>query len=431
MKLLRDKYQSRFIVYDNEAYNLPLDVIYYIESSWNYKLNNYVYSHQEDIAKLLRTKLADVFPYHLEIVSRQQFQNPIIQERIQNLHPEIPNIQFSNLVLPNAKEEDLKYRQEVTLRLENPNREFETSFICRVAPNKDEDTFAFYAIDISLCSEIFVTTILQDFVADLTQYNIKAVKDGVEYTQVIEEKCLSPRFAPQNVTNQEKSQGFDWKGVVTKIIAASISPFIGAAGSVIQSAPSFGGRLSKKNLNEIDPKVAQRIHDIQRILAAHQEQYGVNAFLDELGSKLIEELQNPIPESVSSLVIDEYKLILSEYKKEIDLNPIEKTVYIFFLQHLDGIRLKEISDYKREIKHIYFHVATRDDLEKMNKTVDDIVDPLKNRLNEAMSKLNSKICKELAPKIADIYRIKGKRGGLYRIHLDKSKIHISNRLIYK
>ena len=191
MKLLRDKYQSRFIVYDNEAYNLPLDVIYYIESSWNYKLNNYVYSHQEDIAKLLRTKLADVFPYRLEIVSRQQFQNPIIQERIQNLHPEIPNIQFSNLVLPNAKEEDLKYRQEVTLRLENPNREFETSFICRVAPNKDEDTFAFYAIDISLCSEIFVTTILQDFVADLTQYNIKAVKDGVEYSYYVESTSKS------------------------------------------------------------------------------------------------------------------------------------------------------------------------------------------------------------------------------------------------
>lgn len=427
MKLLRNTYYSRLITYENEAYNLPLDVIYYIESSWNYKLNNYVYSHQEDIAKLLRTKLADVFPYRLEIVSRKQFQNPIIQERIQHLHPEAPNIQFSNLVLPNAKEKDLKYQQEVTSRLENPNREFETSFICRVAPNKDEDTFGFYAIDVSLCSEVLVTTILHDYVADLTQYNIKAVNGGVDYVQAIEEKHLSPRFAPNKATNQEKSQGFDWKGVVTKIITASVSSLVFSAGALFQSIPSFLGHLSENDVNDIDPQTAQRIQDIQRILAAHQEQYGVNAFLEELGSKVIAELQKPVTKQISSLVIDaknNYNPLLLEYNKKIELDPVKKTIYIFFLQHLEGIRLKDRPAYYQEFRQIYLNVVKTGEMNNIDKTLDAIVNLESNRFNEELSRINKEINKELAPKMADMYRIKGKRGDLYRIHLDKSKIHL-------
>lgn len=427
MKLLRNTYYSRLITYENEAYNLPLDVIYYIESSWNYKLNNYVYSHQEDIAKLLRTKLADVFPYRLEIVSRKQFQNPIIQERIQHLHPEAPNIQFSNLVPPNAKEKDLKYQQEVTSRLENPNREFETSFICRVAPNKDEDTFGFYAIDVSLCSEVLVTTILHDYVADLTQYNIKAVNGGVDYVQAIEEKHLSPRFAPNKATNQEKSQGFDWKGVVTKIITASVSSLVFSAGALFQSIPSFLGHLSENDVNDIDPQTAQRIQDIQRILAAHQEQYGVNAFLEELGSKVIAELQKPVTKQISSLVIDaknNYNPLLLEYNKKIELDPVKKTIYIFFLQHLEGIRLKDRPAYYQEFRQIYLNVVKTGEMNNIDKTLDAIVNLESNRFNEELSRINKEINKELAPKMADMYRIKGKRGDLYRIHLDKSKIHL-------
>lgn len=427
MKLLRDKYLSRFIVYDNESYNLPLDVIYYIESSWNYKLNNYVYSHREDIAQLLRTKFADIFPYRLEIISRKQFHNPIIQERIQSLHPEAPNIQFSNIVLPDAKEEYLKYQQEVTSRLENPNREFETSFICRVAPNKDEDTFGFYAIDISLCSEIFVTTILQDYIAELTQYNIKAINEGIDYTQAIEEKHLSPRFAPNKATNQEKSQGFDWKGVVTKIITASVSSLVFSAGALFQSVPSFLGHLSENNVNDIDPQTAQRIQDIQRILAAHQEQYGVNAFLEELGSKVIAELQKPVTKQISSLVIDaknNYNPLLLEYNKKIELDPVKKTIYIFFLQHLEGIRLKDRPAYYQEFRQIYLNVVKTGEMNNIDKTLDAIVNLESNRFNEELSRINKEINKELAPKMADMYRIKGKRGDLYRIHLDKSKIHL-------
>ena len=104
MKLLRKTYLSRLIDFDCEAYNLPLDAIYYVESPWNYRLNNYVYSHQQLITDLLKSRLGGVFPYRLEIISANQFRDSVIQQQLQHLHPETPNIDFSTLPTLNAQQ---------------------------------------------------------------------------------------------------------------------------------------------------------------------------------------------------------------------------------------------------------------------------------------------------------------------------------------
>jgi hypothetical protein len=215
--------------------------------------------------------------------------------------------------------------------------------------------------------------------------------------------------------------------VVTKIITASVSSLVFSAGALFQSVPSFLGHLAENNVNDIDPQTAQRIQDIQRILAAHQEQYGVNAFLEELGSKVIAELQKPVTKQISSLVIDaknNYNPLLLEYNKKIELDPVKKTIYIFFLQHLEGIRLKDRPAYYQEFRQIYLNVVKTGEMNNIDKTLDAIVNLESNRFNEELSRINKEINKELAPKMADMYRIKGKRGDLYRIHLDKSKIHL-------
>ena len=430
MKLLRNTYFSRLISYENEAYNLPLDVIYYVESMWNYKLNDYVYSHKKEIEQLFTANVGGFFPYRLEIISYEQFRNPSIQAKLQYIHPESPNIDFDRLDIPTLRQKELEYELAVAERLESKDRKFENSFICRIAPHGDESAYGFYAIDLSLCLESFVPVILREYIQNLSTYNIKAINKEVDYTQpIVEHVALSNDISPSPSPASKAPKGFDWRGVVTKIIAASVRPFLGAVPSLSPTPPFTTIRPSKgkRGSVEVDTQTAQRIQTLRQLLESHQEQFGFNILLDELGTEIIQELRNSGAKQLSSLIIDankKYNPILPDYKKEIDLNPVEKTIYIFFLQHLDGIRLKEISAYKQEIKHIYFHVATRDDLEKMNNTVNDIVDPSKNRLNEAMSKLNSKICKELAPVLADKYRIKGSRGGIYRIHLNESKIKL-------
>lgn len=434
MKLLRNTYFSRLISYENEAYNLPLDVIYYVESVWNYKLNDYVYSHKKEIEQLFSSNIGGFFPYRLEIISYEQFLNPAIQAQLQHIHPESPNIDFTHLNIPQLRQKELEYELAVAERLATADRSFENSFICRIAPRGDESAYGFYAIDVSLSLESLVLVILREYVQGLTAYNIQAVNKGIDYTLPIEEHIvLSQDHSP--IPTPKPSKGFDWRGVVTKIIAASVGPFLGT-GAFSSRFPIFPATTirpskGKSRTADVDPQTAQRIQEMRKILDSHQKQFGFNILLDELGTEIIEELRNSGNKPLSSLVIDakkRYNPILPEYKKEIDLNPVEKTIYIFFLQHLEGIRLKEISAYKHEIKHIYSHVTTRDDLEKMNNTVNDIVDPSKNRLNEAMSKLNSKICKELAPVLADKYRIKGSRGGVYRIHLNESKIKLPDIL---
>ena len=53
MNVVRNIYKSRLIRYNDDAYDLPLDVVYFIASSWNFRLNNYVYSHKAEIEQLL------------------------------------------------------------------------------------------------------------------------------------------------------------------------------------------------------------------------------------------------------------------------------------------------------------------------------------------------------------------------------------------
>ena len=94
------------------------------------------------------------------------------------------------------------------------------------------------------------------------------------------------------------------------------------------------------------------------------------------------------------------------------------------MQHLEGIRLKDRPAYYQEFRQIYLNVVKTGEMNNIDKTLDAIVNLESNRFNEELSRINKEINKEIAPKMADMYRIKGKRGDLYRIHLDKSKIHL-------
>ena len=50
---------------------------------------------------------------------------------------------------------------------------------------------------------------------------------------------------------------------------------------------------------------------------------------------------------ISRLIITPRKrLILSDYGVEVKMEPLHKAVYILFLRHPEGIRIKEISDYQ-------------------------------------------------------------------------------------
>lgn len=149
--------------------------------------------------------------------------------------------------------------------------------------------------------------------------------------------------------------------------------------------------------------------------------------LIELKANLGEPLENRTgwyqryqnPELILSEVSinQKYKISLPIYDIDIQLEPMLKLVYLLFLNHLDGIKIKEIHNYKKELTDIYNKISSSSDNEKMAKRIDELTDISKNSLHEKISKINKIFKDELGDKIATYYQINGSAGQPYKINL--------------
>ena len=130
-------------------------------------------------------------------------------------------------------------------------------------------------------------------------------------------------------------------------------------------------------------------------------------------------MSNPI--QLSPLLISkDYRIFLSEYNYlEIKMYPLTKTLFFFYLRHPEGIRFKQLADYKDELMNIYKKVSNRNNIEDMKKSIDAVTNPNKNRMNEISSKIKEVFLKHLDKSIAKNYFIMGKRATPKKIILDR------------
>lgn len=90
------------------------------------------------------------------------------------------------------------------------------------------------------------------------------------------------------------------------------------------------------------------------------------------------------------LITKDYRFILiDDNHKEIDLTPVHKAVYLLFLDHPEGIEFKKLSDYRDELLHYYMATARLMDKQAIEKSVDMLVNPFNNSINEKCSRIKS------------------------------------------
>ena len=106
--------------------------------------------------------------------------------------------------------------------------------------------------------------------------------------------------------------------------------------------------------------------------------------LKAIGVPLLEELRIEAAKGrLSRLVITEdYRFILEDYHKEVELQPVHKAVYLLFLAHPEGIEFKRLANYREELTRYYMATAKIMDKEKVMESVDHLIDPLDNAINE-------------------------------------------------
>lgn len=90
------------------------------------------------------------------------------------------------------------------------------------------------------------------------------------------------------------------------------------------------------------------------------------------------------------LITKDYRFILlDEQNREVELNPVHKAVYLLFLKHPEGIEFKKLRDYREELLGYYMATARFMDKRTITESVDMLIDPLNNSINEKCSRIKS------------------------------------------
>ena len=131
------------------------------------------------------------------------------------------------------------------------------------------------------------------------------------------------------------------------------------------------------------------------------------------------ELQ-PVQKLSRLVITEDYRFVLADYNKEVELQPVHKAVYLLFLNHPEGIEFKRLADHRQELLDLYMKTARWMDKEKIEESVDKLVNPLDNAINEKCSRI-----KKVFLDMMDEYRAN------YYIISSHTQKHIAGRVWYE
>ena len=156
----------------------------------------------------------------------------------------------------------------------------------------------------------------------------------------------------------------------------------------------------------------------EQLVAAERK----DLLLKAIGVPLLEELRIEAARGkLSRLVITEdYRFLLTDYQQEVELQPVHKAVYLLFLAHPEGIEFKRLGDYREELTRYYMQTARWMDKEKIVESVDKLVNPLDNAINEKCSRI-----KKAFLELMDEYRAS------YYFVSSHTQKHIAGRIWYE
>lgn len=134
-----------------------------------------------------------------------------------------------------------------------------------------------------------------------------------------------------------------------------------------------------------------------------------------------EKLKNQIKLSKLTITKD-YILLLSDYNKEVKLEPIVKAVYLLYLNHPEGISFKYLPDYRKELADLYQKIKPFGLTERAIRSIEDVTNPLLNSINEKCSRIRAAFLPLVDTSLLDQYIIIGKSGEEKKIALPRDLV---------
>jgi len=127
-------------------------------------------------------------------------------------------------------------------------------------------------------------------------------------------------------------------------------------------------------------------------------------------------------ETVSRLLLtNDLRILLPDYNnREVEMGPLYKAVYFLFLNHPEGIVLKHLEEYHRELVNYYLQTSQKKELTpRMIDSINSLEYPGNNSINSTLSRIKQYFKCTIDEHLAKNYYIVGRPGEPYKIALDK------------
>ena len=123
------------------------------------------------------------------------------------------------------------------------------------------------------------------------------------------------------------------------------------------------------------------------------------------------------------VVTEEYKVVLADgANTDVKMEPLVKAVYLLFLSHPEGIVLKCLPDFRKELTQIYLLLRPAGLTDRVLQSIEDVTNPTLNSINEKCARIRKSFSRLLPKSVARYYSISGKRGEVKKIDLVRANV---------
>ena len=105
---------------------------------------------------------------------------------------------------------------------------------------------------------------------------------------------------------------------------------------------------------------------------------------------------------------------LPDDDRQIYLNPVECTIYLFFLNHSEGIKTDALPVHWQELYKLYAHESVFDNKQLILNTIQSLCGESKSLFYTSISRIKKKIITALGTRKASLYIIKRDKSGYYK-----------------
>ena len=174
---------------------------------------------------------------------------------------------------------------------------------------------------------------------------------------------------------------------------------------------------------------------VKQMISKELEQFHCSILLDEVKEKVRKLKAYGVDESEivaamneeelfpQLIVTEDYKVVLTDgADTEVKMEPLVKAVYLLFLSHPEGIVLKCLPDYRKELTQLYLMLRPYGMTDRVLQSIEDVTNPMLNSINEKCTRIRKTFSEVLPKSVARYYSISGKRGEAKKIDLVRANV---------